>query len=128
MIRKVPWPEVLVITLVLAIGGGVYLYAHRDEDSLEESKRRGADIVRALAAYRADHGRYPHQLEMLVPGYIAAVQPPTWGVREWRYRIYAPGSASRDDDVYFQLSVPANESGYPVLYYDFRMGSWVLNN
>ena len=128
MIRKVPWPEVLVVALVLAIGGGVYLYAHRDEDSLEESKRRGADIVRALSEYRTDHRTYPHQLVMLVPGYIAAVQPPTWGMREWRYRTYAPDPVTREDEVYFQLSVPANESGYPVLYYDFLTGHWVLNN
>ena len=128
MIRKVPWPEVLVVTLVLAIGGGVYAYAHRDADSLDESKRRGADIVRALAAYRTDHGTYPQRLVMLVPAYVAAVQPPTWGIREWRYRTYAPGSVETDDEVYFQLSVPANESGYPVLYYDFRTGRWVLNN
>lgn len=128
MIRKVPWPEVLVVTLVLAIGGGVYLYAHRDEDSLEESKRRGADIVGALAAYRTDHGTYPQQLAMLVPRYIPGVQPPTWGTRKWHYRTYGPGTVARDDEVYFQLSVPANESGYPVLYYDFRTGRWVLNN
>lgn len=128
MIRKVPWPEVLVVTVVLAIGGGVYLYAHRDEDSLEESKRRGAEIVGALASYRADQGTYPHQLPMLVPEYIPDVQPPTWGTREWHYRTYASDPVNSDDEVYFQLSVPANESGYPVLYYDVGTGRWVLNN
>jgi hypothetical protein len=30
--------------------------------------------------------------------------------------------------VYFQLSVAADESGYPVLYYDFAAQRWVLNN
>ena len=129
-----PWPEIAVITLVLAVGGGVFLYAHKDEDSLEESKRRGADIVRALAGYRTDHGTYPDQLSTLLPDYIDAVEPPTWGVQQWRYRTYAAGSTAvqepvqTDDERYFQLSVAANESGYPVLYYDFRTGRWVLNN
>jgi type II secretory pathway pseudopilin PulG len=128
MIGKVPWPEVVVIALVLAIGGGVFLYAHKDEDSLEESKRRGADIVEALAEYRADHGTYPNQLAMLAPRYVDAVEPPTWGLREWRYRTYTPGALMHDDDRYFQLSVAANESGYPALYYDVRTGRWALNN
>lgn len=182
MIRKMPWPEIAVIMLVLTVGGGVFLYAHKDEDSLEESKRRGADIVRALAEYRTDLGTYPDQLSTLVPDYIDAVEPPTWGVQQWRYRTYAAGSTAvqepvqtpsqfpvqqpvqgpvqtppqipvrqppqnpvqapiqqpvpepvpravvRDDERYFQLSVAANESGYPVLYYDFRTGRWVLNN
>lgn len=30
--------------------------------------------------------------------------------------------------VYFQLSVAANQSGYPVLYYDYTFRRWVLNN
>lgn len=123
MIGKVPWPEVVVIALVLAVGGGVFLYAHKDEDSLEESKRRGAVIVDALAEYRADHGTYPAHLVMLAPRYVTAVEPPTWGLRAWRYRTYTPG-----EEPYFQLSVAANESGYPALYYDVRTGRWVLNN
>jgi hypothetical protein len=35
---------------------------------------------------------------------------------------------SGGDPVYFQLSVAANASGYPVLYYDYTARRWVLNN
>lgn len=135
---RLPWPEIVVTALVIAVGAGVYLYAHRDEASLDESRRRGADVVQALAAYRADRGTYPEQLPMLIPEYASAVEPPTWGLRRWTYRTYvgtpeamadsASDAGTRDAPVYFQLSVAANESGYPVLYYDFQTRRWVLNN
>jgi hypothetical protein len=134
---RLPWPEIVVTTLVIAVGAGVFLYAHRDESSLDESRRRGADVVRALAAYHADRATYPERLSMLVPEYASAVEPPTWGLREWSYRTYVASPAAVADSaaagapdapVYFQLSVAANESGYPVLYYDFQTRRWVLNN
>lgn len=131
MHRKLPWAEIIVTAFVIAVGAGVYLYAHRDEGALEASKDRGARIVQALAAYRQEHETYPEQLEDLVPEYIASVEPPEWGLERWRYRRYTPervGGAADSAAVYFQLSVAADESGYPVLYYDFAAGRWVLNN
>lgn len=135
---KVPWPEIVVTTLVIAVGAGVYLYAHRHEASLDESRQRGADVVQALTAYHADRGTYPERLSMLIPAYASAVESPTWGMRQWSYRTYVAGPAAVADSasdagtpdapVYFQLSVAANESGYPVLYYDFQTRRWVLNN
>lgn len=129
--RKLPWPEIIVTALVIAAGAGVYLYAHRDEGALEESKRRGAHIVDGLAAYQRMHGTYPAALTDLVPGYLPAVEPPLWGLQRWRYRTFAPEAAAQPQDttaVYFQLSVAADESGYPVLYYDFAGQRWILNN
>jgi type II secretory pathway pseudopilin PulG len=148
---RLPWAEAIVTALVIATGAGVYLYAHKDEGALEESKRRGAELVQALHSYRREHGTYPGQLEDLTPQYVATIEPPTWGLRRWRYRRYAPddvGAAPHDagaapgdtdvtpddaggasaDHVYFQLSVAADASGYPVLYYDFAARRWVLNN
>jgi hypothetical protein len=44
----------------------------------------------------------------------------------------AADSTARPDgaeaEVFFQLSVARNASGYPVLYYDFAAQRWVLNN
>lgn len=154
--RNLPWAEILVIGLAVGLGAGVYLYAHRDEGSLEASKNRGAELVTALTAYMDEHGTYPEQLADLVPQYVAEVRPPVWGLERWRYRRYTPASVSapapasgdatggagqdsadasriQDDadangELYFQLSVAADESGYPVLYYDFAARRWVLNN
>lgn len=129
--RKLPWAEIIVTALVIAAGVAVYLYAHRDDSALEASKERGARIVQALAAYREEHDTYPEELEALSPAYLALVEPPVWGLARWRYRTYTPegvGGAADSSAVYFQLSVAANESGYPVLYYDFAAQRWVLNN
>lgn len=129
--RKVPWPEIIVAAFVLTAGAAVYLYAHRDEGALEESKRRGARIVEGLATYQQRYGTYPDRLDALVPEHVAAVEPPLWGLRRWRYRTYTPDAPALPQDssaVYFQLSVAADESGYPLLYYDFATQRWVLNN
>lgn len=134
MIKKLPWPEIVVTLVAVAIGVTVYIFAHRDTGPLEESKEIGAELVDALYRYRADQGTYPEALERLVPGYIASVQPPVWGLKRWRYRRWtaadvAPGGAAADSaSEYFQLSVAQNESGYPVLYYDLAARRWVLNN
>lgn len=118
-------------TLVLALGVSVYAYAHRHEDELEESKIRGAAIVTALDEYLRQNATYPEQLSQLVPTYVPAIEPPVWGLQRWRYRRYMPqhaGEMADSSTVYFQLSVAADESGYPVLYYDFSTRRWVLNN
>jgi type II secretory pathway pseudopilin PulG len=151
--RKLPITEIVVIALALAAGVGIYWYAHRDEGRLAESKERGAVIVAGLEAYRDRHGTYPDELQQLVPTYAPRIEEPTWGLERWRYRRFTPddvavmaGAAadttagvaaapavtsaggSGSDRVYFQLSVAANESGYPVLYYDYTARRWVLNN
>jgi hypothetical protein len=131
MKRKLPVVEIVVITLALAAGGFVYWWAHRDEGRLEESKERGAVIVEGLQRYRAAHGTYPPELEELVPDYAPRVEPPTWGLERWRYRRFTPEELAQgagDDAIYFQLSVAANASGYPVLFYDYVGRRWVLNN
>lgn len=146
MMRKLPLAEIVVSVVVVAAGAGVYWYAHRDQGALEESKERGAVIVAALERHRADTGTYPPDLETLVPAYLSRVESPSWGLERWRYRRYTPaeitaeaaapaagyvppaGQAAPADELYFQLSVAANESGYPVLYYDYTARRWVLNN
>jgi hypothetical protein len=129
--RKWPVAEIVVVLLALVAGAGVYWWAHRDEGRLEESKERGAVIVDGLERYRERHGTYPAELTVLVPEYAPRVEPPTWGLERWRYRRFTPAELAEgagDDEVYFQLSVAANESGYPVLFYDYVARRWVLNN
>jgi hypothetical protein len=137
MSRKLPVPEIVVTALAVVAGIAVYWYAHRDEGALEESKARGAAIVQALDAHRTDTGIYPGALTDLVPHYLPHIDPPTWGLEHWVYRRYRPSEIMAaaetvepggDEYVYFQLSVARNESGYPVLYYDYAARRWVLNN
>lgn len=129
--KNLPWAEIVVTALVVVLGAGVYLYAHKDEGALEVSKDRGAQIVAALESHRTQHGTYPDQLEDLVPARLPSLEQPTWGLGRWRYRRYTPADVNETADttsVYFQLSVAADDSGYPVLYYDFAAKRWVLNN
>ena len=135
---KVPrWlsgPEVIVSMLALLLGGGVYLYAHKDEDRLAETKERGSEIVAALERHRRETGDYPPALEALVTEYLPSIEQPTWGLQRWRYQRYtreraggATDSAS-GDSLLFMLSVAADEAGYPLLFYDITARRWVLNN
>jgi hypothetical protein len=151
MLKKLPIAEIVVVALALAAGVGVYWWAHRDEGRLEESKERGSVIVQGLESYHTRHGIYPESLDDLVPDHAPGIEPPTWGLERWRYRRFTPedvaaaasaaayspaapeaagGAAATEgaDRVYFQLSVAANQSGYPVLYYDYTARRWVLNN
>src|SRR5690606_16895496 len=104
------------------------------QGGLEASKQRGAVLVGALEAYRADHGAYPERLDDLVPDYLPAVEPPAWGTGQWRYRRYtaaevAPEGTPVDPDAeFFRLSVAAGTGGYPLLFYDPALRQWVLNN
>jgi type II secretory pathway pseudopilin PulG len=129
--RRLPVAEIVVVALVLAAGVGVYWWAHHDQAQLEETKERGAVVVSALESYRARHDTYPGELAELVPEHAARIDEPTWGLERWRYRRFTPeevATGAGGDEVYFQLSVAANESGYPVLYYDYTARRWVLNN
>jgi type II secretory pathway pseudopilin PulG len=172
MMKKLPVTEIVVVTLALLAGAGVYVWAHSDQSTLEESKEVGALLVQALQAHRADTGTYPAELEALVPEYLQRVEQPTWGLERWRYRRFTPAEVKAEavvpadghaaastgaagavpdaaaaaggelpaggasgapdmgggDPIFFQLSVAANASGYPVLYYDYTARRWVLNN
>jgi hypothetical protein len=128
---KLPVAEIVVVTLALAAGAFVFWWAHRDQGPLEESKERGVVIVEALQRYRAAHGTYPPELAELVPDYAPRIEEPSWGLARWRYRRFTPEELAQGagrDAIYFQLSVAANESGYPVLFYDYVGRRWVLNN
>jgi hypothetical protein len=131
--RGPSWPEILVTVIALAAGAALYLYAHKDEGALEESKARGSAIVEALERHRIEHGDYPPALDSLVPSYLPAIEAPSWGLGRWKYERYtrtapAGGTAPASANSYFMLSVAQSESGYPLLYYDFTGRRWVLNN
>lgn len=129
--RRLPTAEIIVVAVVLLLGAGIFWWAHRDQSDLEESKERGAAVVAGLEAYHARHGTYPETLEELAPEYAPRIEQPSWGLARWRYRRFTPADVTTDggdDRHYFQLSVAANESGYPILYYDYTARRWVLNN
>jgi hypothetical protein len=62
--KKLPVPEIVVVSVVLLLGAGIFWWAHRDQSDLEQSKERGAAVVAGLEAYHAQHGTYPETLAM----------------------------------------------------------------
>ena len=62
--------------------------ACKDEDRIRREETLKQNLVqmrRAITAYRAAEGRYPHALQDLVPGYIATIPvDPITQTSDWR--------------------------------------------
>lgn len=66
---------------LLALACGERYDAERDA----VLKQHLAEMRAALARYKADHGRYPHRLEDLVPAYLRRIPPdPITHEANWR--------------------------------------------
>lgn len=76
----------------------------------------GNIVIAALDAYYAMHGRYPDNLDTLVPDHIESIPPVSCGDRAWRYRTRAGQS--------FTLAGGVGRGCYPCTYFDRPSGSW----
>ena len=75
-----------------------------------ETKRRGEAIAAAIERYRADKGRCPASLDMLVPEFLAEVPPPVAGMPAWRYHI----DPARDT---YTIAFGIGDDCYPCSWY-----------
>jgi hypothetical protein len=84
----------------------LYVSIHKVAEYQEEGRMelRLTRIALALAAYKADHGRYPAALEALAPGYLPAVpedsfseRPPIYAPTGAGYTLYSVGPNMIDD-------------------------------
>ncbi len=85
--------------------------------NVEESKRRGAQIIEALEKIKRNEGVYPKSLEELVPKYLASLPQPAVATAKWTYI----GAAS-DDDFLLKFSGPTDRD--PVYWYHSKAGFW----
>ncbi len=74
----------MVLTIVIFrlagyIGDKIYDYR------IDETKKTGNEIVKALDAYYTENNQYPDSLDDLTPKYLAEVSPPVWGLKRWKY-------------------------------------------
>ena len=69
-----------------------------EQVKIEESKRRGDEIIHALEEFRAEKGHYPRALNELLPKYMPEIPPPTWGLREWQYTVATNEISLRVDE------------------------------
>jgi hypothetical protein len=92
--------------------------------AIEESKRRGETIMRAIAAYKKDNGHLPAKLDELSPGYIKTMPQPTAGGRVWRYRVTDNGESFL---LAFGMPEEAPYYFYPKCTLDPNDGTWYLD-
>ena len=71
---------------------------------VEETKRRGEVICRAIDAYREKTGKYPSRLEDLQPEFLREIPKPTVGDKQWNYMLIDQGTN-------YWLHVVASEFG-----------------
>lgn len=88
---------------------------------VEESVRRGDQIIAALHAYKARFGAYPANLTDLVPAFLTDVPPPTAGTQFWYY--FRP--ADRSD--FFILRVDQRLDGARYAEFKSDDGSWYVS-
>jgi hypothetical protein len=66
-----------------------------DREETARAQMRLTEIALALAAFRLEHGGYPHALDELVPGYLAAVPNDPFSEKGMVYGVTAKGYALR---------------------------------
>jgi hypothetical protein len=76
----------------------------------------GNTIVDALEKYRADKGKYPEQLELLVPDYLSKIPKHRVSTKKWEYR----GGGEN----FVLLFSPNAKSTYPNCSYVSQHGEW----
>jgi hypothetical protein len=92
---------------------------HSDVE-VAETMRRGDQIMEALQAFRAAHGRYPGQLEELCPQFLAEIPLPTAGERRWKYSVLLSG----DVELIFGLG----HDFYPCYYKSNIHNNWHVDS
>ena len=57
------------------------LYNVLDQPTAEEGQERANELIKALEQYKADTGRYPSELGVLIPTYLSAIPQPARGAQ-----------------------------------------------
>ncbi len=85
------------------------------------SQNRGSQIVKAIDAFKSDHGVYPIGLYELTPRYLREIPYPVNGERFWRYETNRAGGV-------FSLSFAFDLNQYPVCVYSSEDRTWKENS
>jgi len=111
--------KIIVIAVVLIFISAVLLFGyHSFYFHMLEAKReqtgapfeKGNIIIAALTKYKSEEGKYPENLQELVPKYLNPVPDPDWGTNEWFY-VYEKKYAA------FYLEVQYSKSTYASHHY-----------
>ena len=92
-------------------------------DRIEQSERRGDDVVRALESYHSKNGKYPNALVQLQPEFIRVIAPPLAGRQKWDYvgsdRGYMLSFRRTDDASSEEFHVTHRSSTWTLVDKDF---------
>lgn len=80
------WFEVVVVICLVSLCGCTQKGKFNAQEEIADGTTKGEQIVQALEAYHAANGRYPGQLQDLVPSYIVEV-PATMAEKEYEFRL-----------------------------------------
>lgn len=67
------------------------LYKAFDQPTAAEGQQKADELIKALEEYKNDNGRYPSDLDILVPAYIGAIPQPSWNT-QYSYEIQSNGA------------------------------------
>lgn len=90
-----------------------------DKD-VEETQKRGHEVIAALEAYRKENETYPALLAVLVPDYVPLIRSPTVGRCSWKYTTYHEGRE-------FILKAEGSSEEEPSMWYNSRFRRWSLD-
>lgn len=107
----------LLLAPYIFLGAVEVIGNYRDGKESQRAKvgppfENAAVVIRALDAYKSDHGRFPHDLSALE---ASDRPPPLWGVNEWDYE------GSEDS---FSLTVRRTQSSYTGHVYFSDSRTW----
>jgi type II secretory pathway pseudopilin PulG len=86
---------------------------------VQKTKEVGAIVQAALERFRTETGRYPADLQTLVPTLLPAIPQPTVGRKRWKYEVFKDG-------VSYAISVQVDSSSEPLLQATSESG-WTLD-
>ena len=112
--------EIVILCIACVCGFGC---EGQPTSARSETRKRGNVIVTALNRYKDDHGKWPTSLGALKPAYLSKIPKPTWGTQHWNYSV-----VDREDAQGFVLSVHANDSEYPSMYYSNKDKAWIYDH
>jgi hypothetical protein len=104
--------------VIIPLGLGPYTVAMLQEPdwnpyTVQSNKAAGNTIVEAIEKYKAANGRYPPDLDALVPDFLPQIEPPPVG-RVWHYE---------PDGQRFHL-ICFSRNGAALLSYSSSVGKW----
>ena len=114
-VEKIVLTQIMVLFSVFSLGG----CSGWSDKKVEESKRRGADIIKALEEYKNDTSTYPKTLTDLVPKYVKDILPPVAGNGHWGYKVY-PGGI-------YNLWFEGDSTYEPSAIYSSRATRWSID-